>query len=154
MSEEMLSIDRRVEKHFTPLGFDSLPSSFIFICTTDCAILPNFAMQQTTSYWQQALLRNESNREHKTTNVGRIALERQARQFNSWSFSLDQFSFIGAKNLTLQGFEPLTSRSKATYTNHCATSHLIQLCCNRFYISNFEVLDITQNWWTKAWKSH
>ena len=28
---------------------------------------------------------NDDNKKHKPTNVGRIALERQARQINSWS---------------------------------------------------------------------
>ena len=34
-------------------------------------------------------------KKHKPTNVGRIVLERQARKFISWSFSPDQFFFIG-----------------------------------------------------------
>ena len=38
MSEELLSNDRRVEKHLTPPGFEPLTTLFITICTADCAI--------------------------------------------------------------------------------------------------------------------
>ena len=38
MSEELLSNDRRLEKHLTPPGFESVPSPFIIKCTTDFAI--------------------------------------------------------------------------------------------------------------------
>ena len=40
MPEELLSIDRRVEKHLTPPGFEPLTSRFIAIYTTNCAIRP------------------------------------------------------------------------------------------------------------------
>ena len=33
-------------------------------------------------------------------------------------------------------FEPLTSQSTFTRTNHCTTIHLVLSCCNRFYISS------------------
>ena len=51
----------------------------------------------------------------------------------------------GCKKFDPTGIEPLTSQSIATLTNHCATSQLILLRRNRFYISNFGALEITQN---------
>ena len=44
VSEELLSNDRRVEKHLTPPGFVPLTSRFITICTSYCAILPLFLL--------------------------------------------------------------------------------------------------------------
>ena len=38
MSEELLSNDRRLQKHLTPPGFETMTSRFITICTTDCAL--------------------------------------------------------------------------------------------------------------------
>ena len=50
MSEELLSNDRRVEKHLTPQGFEPLTYRFITICTTDCALALIFAVLQQTLY--------------------------------------------------------------------------------------------------------
>ena len=55
--------------------------------------------------------RQTTKQKYKPTNVGRIALERQARQFNSWSISLDQFFFIAAINFDPTGIRT-TEKSK------------------------------------------
>ena len=110
--------------------------------------------------WRHRLLtkiEKDDKFKHKPTNVRRIALEREARQFNSWSLVMTNFSLCVQTTSTPPWFQPLTSRSMATRTNHCATSQLIFRCCNRIYISNklyFGALEITKKWWTKAWKSH
>ena len=64
MSEELLSNDRRVEKHLTPPVFEQLTSLFITICTADCDLAITVAMLQQTLYQQQASLRSESIRDH------------------------------------------------------------------------------------------
>ena len=55
---------------------------------------------------------------NKPTNVGRIALERQARQFNSGAVASMKFSLKVQKQLTTPRFEPLTSRSLTRSTAH------------------------------------
>ena len=78
---------------------------------------------------------------HKPTNVGRIALERQA----------------GGKTFNNPRIEPLTSRSLTISIAHLAIRPFLLLCINRFYISKKPYFgweqEITQNWRTKARKS-
>ena len=73
MSEELLSNDKRVEKHLTPPGFEPLTSRFITICT---AICPYFCYAATdyilarsfnSEGEQQRSLKNEKRKREKVT---------------------------------------------------------------------------------------
>ena len=64
MSEELLSNDRREEKHLTPPGFEQLTSRFITICTTDYANWPLFLLYCSQLYISNTLYFGVSNRDH------------------------------------------------------------------------------------------
>ena len=97
--------------------------------------------------YNQSLSIRESNSHSESESINRQMSEEMLlndRRGNLiHGFSLDQFFFMGAKT-----FAPTVIRTSdlsihAPPPTHCAMSHLILLCCNRFHISNFGALEIT-----------